>query len=143
MIIDYKEVASYNSFSSFKQQKCSAACASRCAADVADASKICSIIGGEFDNSAKTIGCFSKVGSYDGTNNLWDYDGRATFNGCKKTCTCPEHAWYDGNRVSCAAGSGCPALTGIGNGDLGGGFFAWDNQLHKDVPGAVCTLSVV
>jgi hypothetical protein len=142
-LINYGKVDSYNSFSSGKQQKCSAACSSHCAADVANASKICSIIGGEFDNSAKRIGCFSQVGYYDGPNNRWDYDGRATFNGCKKTCTCPENTWYDGNRVSCVTGAGCPTLTGFGNGDVGGGFYAWENQLYTNVPGAACSWSAV
>ena len=142
-LINYGEVASYNIFSSFKQQKCSAACASRCAADVANASSICSIIDGEFDNSAKTIGCFSRFGSSDGTNYSWDYDGRATFNGCEKTCTCPENASYAAGQGSCVTVAGCPTLTGIRAADFGGGFWAWEDQMFKNVPGAAeCTLSV-
>lgn len=142
-LINYGQVASYSQFSNFQKQKCSAACASRCAADVANASNICSIIGGEFDNSAKTIGCFSKVGSNDGTNYSWDYDGRATFNGCEKTCTCPGNAVYAANKGSCVTVAGCPTLTGIQDADFGGGFWALENQLYQSVPGAAeCTLSV-
>lgn len=56
-----------------------------------------------------------------------------------KTCACPE-GWYDKNRQSCVVGVGCP-VSGMPDGDKGGGFFAWRGTLFRDVPGAECNVS--
>ena len=145
ILINYGTVANYKILDSQKQFKCKAACAKRCSADIRNAKFLCNTLGGDFDNSAKSIGCFSVLGSSNTVDTVWDYDDRATLNGCKKACTCPQNQWnwYDVNRVSCVTGAGCSKLMGIPNGDKGNGFFAWDNALYQDVPGAVCTVAVI
>lgn len=135
-LIDYGAVAKYRDLESGKKRKCSQACSRRCAKDLGNAQLLCSKIGGDYSDRGK-LGCFSVVGARDSLNNTWDYDGRPTnFPGCSKCCTCPE-GWFDKNRNSCVTGTNCK-VPGMPNGDKGGGYFAWDQNLFLNLPGADC-----
>lgn len=61
---------------------------------------------------------------------------------CIRMCDCPPGKWYDSNRKSCVT-TACQNTGGIPNGDKGGGYFAWQGILYKNVPGATnCRLIV-
>ena len=134
-LIDFGSVARFRDLESGKKRKCSEACSKRCASDLANPAKLCQKIGKDFNNSSK-IGCFSVVGHKDSKNNTWDYDGRPRPFQCSSCCTC-ERGWYDKNRRSCVEGTGC-AVPGMPNGSKGGGYFAWDQKLFRNIPGARC-----
>ncbi|MCH9648299.1 MAG: hypothetical protein K0U98_08675 [Deltaproteobacteria bacterium] len=133
---DYGPVAWFRGTESNKKARCSEACAKRCAGDIADHQKLCSWIGTDFDQ-VDTLGCFSVVGRRDNPNNTWDFDGRpAPFAGCSRCCTCPR-GHYNKKRKTCAIDAGCK-VPGMPIGDKGGGYFAWDQKLFVDIPGARC-----
>jgi len=53
---------------------------------------------------------------------------------CVKSCKCPQ-GWYDPNRDSCVTGTDCD-VPGMPDGDKGGGYFAWHEDLFLNIPGA-------
>jgi hypothetical protein len=137
-LVDYGSVTDFRDTESGKKRRCSEACAGTCAADLADPARLCQKIDRPLTAAeASKVGCFSVVGHKDSPNNTWDYDGRpsSAFQGCEHRCDCPGGTWYDPNRRSCVTGVDCP-VKGMPNGDKGGGFFAWEEILYLDRPGA-------
>lgn len=53
---------------------------------------------------------------------------------CYPRCDCGPGAWFDLNRDSCVTAACGEPVTGMPDGDKGGGYFAWQNALFKDVP---------
>lgn len=139
-IINYGEIERYRRLSSGKQRDCANACSGRCAADIQNGDKVCAAIGTDYDNSAKKIGCFSVVGKSDTKNRKWDFDGRATFNSCKRTCTCPRGS-YNIGRKSCVESTGIAVP--LPDGDLRDGGFVLGGILYKDISGASCVVKAV
>lgn len=58
---------------------------------------------------------------------------------CYPKCDCGSGAWFDVNRDSCVTGA-CGTVPGMPDGDKGGGYFAWQNNLFKNVPCTPCQL---
>jgi hypothetical protein len=61
---------------------------------------------------------------------------------CLQVCDCPQGTWYDANRSSCVT-TACQNVTGIPDGDKGGGYFAWQGTLFKNMSGATNCHKVV
>lgn len=137
-VVDFGGIKTFKNLESNKVQKCSQACAewAKNSGLLGNNQALCNKIGRPVssDEAAKLY-VFSMVGAGDVANNVWDADGAPLgFKGCTRKCACP-NGWYDANRQSCVIGA-CDHVAGISNGDKGGGYFAWNGTLYKDVPGA-------
>ena len=64
------------------------------------------------------------------------YVGPRRKHNCRRCCTCPRGRFAP-KRRSCVIGR-CEGLEGAPNGDLGGGYFIWNETLFQDISGAVC-----
>ena len=54
------------------------------------------------------------------------------------TCPCAAGNWYDANRKSCVTSACGKPVTGMPDGDKGGGYFAWNNYLFIDTACVGC-----
>lgn len=139
-IIDYGVITDYPSGKPHKQRLCALECSKKCASDIGNNALLCQKIGGNFNNDVnRPVGCFSQVGRHDFNNNKWDSDNLPKeFKGCKSGCSCAV-GWYDVNRKSCVVGAGC-SVSGMPNGDKGGGYWVWDGKMYVDKAGANCAV---
>lgn len=110
-----------------KKRECSARCTELSRNDAQrfnDDAWLCRQLNRDYDGA---ITAYSAIGTlrYETAN------GRKVQ--CKRCCDCPD-GWYDRTRQSCVTGA-CD-VPGMPNGDKGGGYFAWQAKLFKDIPGA-------
>ena len=147
VIKNYGRLASYESWQPNMIVNCESYCRSLCGRDIKNGTLICNKIGENFNNLiiSQRIYCYSVFGrEFDGiVQGVVTRLHYSQIKGCKKTCSCPVPALYDVTRRSCVKAAGCATVPGMPNGDKGGGYFATAGKLYKNVPGAVCRVSVI
>jgi len=135
-VIDYSPLAEWGNCTLDKKKKeaeCEKLCAKAAADDAAKWNNdewLCAQIGGPFDGY---ITAYAAIG----TQKYSDANKRKVK--CRRCCDCPEGTWFDANRDSCVTGAGCD-IEDLPNGDMGGGYFAWDGHLYVDVAEGDCTV---
>lgn len=114
-----------------KAQDCQDLCAKAAANDLNmwnDDEWLCAQVGGPFDGY---VSAYAAIGTQK-----YKVANRRKLR-CRRCCDCPDATWFDANRDSCVTGAGCD-IEDLPNGDIGGGYFAWDGHLFVDVAEGDC-----
>lgn len=117
-------------FRSLKEAKCQRACADLARADqdrFGNDAWLCDRVGKDFDGEVTAYAALDGRGFQPAASRPLS---------CTTCCECPDGT-YDRERKSCVTGVDCET-PGLPDGDKGGGYFAREESLFRDLPGAEC-----